>query len=68
AAALSLYETAVSAMEKSGINRTEAARLQLRIAACFTVMGRPEESRRVLEYARDLDPENITVQMELRRL
>jgi tetratricopeptide (TPR) repeat protein len=67
-AALSRYETAVSAMEKSGVNRAEAARLQLRIAGCFGVMGRPEESRRVLEYARDLDPENLTVQMELRRL
>jgi tetratricopeptide (TPR) repeat protein len=67
-AALSLYETAVSAMEKSGVNRAEAARLQLRIAGCFGEMGRPEESRRVLEYAQDLDPENLTVQMELRRL
>jgi tetratricopeptide (TPR) repeat protein len=74
-AAISFYETAAAVMEKSAVEPPapgafpkEAARLQLRIAGCFRILGRGEESRRVLEYARDLDPENITVQMELRNI
>jgi tetratricopeptide (TPR) repeat protein len=73
-AAISFYETAAAVMEKNtaklppGTLRAEAARLQLRIAGCFKILGRNEESRRVLEYARDLDPENLTVQMELRNI
>jgi hypothetical protein len=73
-AAISFYETAAAVMEKNaakplpGALRAEAARLQLRIAGCFRILGRGEESRRILEYARDLDPENIRVEMELRNI
>jgi tetratricopeptide (TPR) repeat protein len=48
--------------------RRDAARIQLRIARCFRAMGREPDSRRVLEYALDLDPENLQARLELRRL
>jgi tetratricopeptide (TPR) repeat protein len=64
AAALKWYETAASAVQ----NREDAARIQLRIARCLSTLGRPQESRRVLEYALDLDPGNLSARLELRRL
>jgi tetratricopeptide (TPR) repeat protein len=45
-----------------------ASRLQLRIAGCLLTMGRAEESRRVLLYSLDLNPDNLAARLELRRL
>jgi tetratricopeptide (TPR) repeat protein len=64
AAALESYETA-AAMVKDG---KSAAEIQLRIAQCLRTLGRERESRRVLEYALDMDPENLNARLELRRL
>jgi tetratricopeptide (TPR) repeat protein len=64
AAAMEYYETA-AAMVKNG---KAAAGIQLRIAQCLRALGRDRESRRVLEYALDLDPENLNARLELRRL
>ncbi|MDR1239680.1 MAG: hypothetical protein LBK27_06175 [Treponema sp.] len=64
AAAIAAYETAASLVQ----DRQTAARIQLRIARCLKSLGRSQESRRVLEYARDLDPGNINVRLELDRL
>ncbi|MDR2258521.1 MAG: hypothetical protein LBE14_05170 [Treponema sp.] len=64
AAALERYETAASLVQ----NREEAARIQLRIARCLKSLGRAQESRRVLEYALDLNPDNLNARLELRRL
>jgi tetratricopeptide (TPR) repeat protein len=64
AAALEYYETA-AAMVKNG---KAAAGIQLRIAQCLRALGRDRESRRVLEYTLDLDPENLNARLELRRL
>jgi tetratricopeptide (TPR) repeat protein len=64
AAAIEQYETAASMVQ----NPQEAARIQLRIALCLKSLGRPQESRRALEYALDLDPANLNVRLELTRL
>jgi tetratricopeptide (TPR) repeat protein len=61
AGALEQYELAAGA---AGTGAEKAA-LQLRIAYCLASLGRPDESRRALEYARDLDPENLNVRLEL---
>jgi len=48
--------------------RKNASRVQLRAAYCLKSLGRTEESRRALEYAIDLNPDNLTARMELERL
>jgi tetratricopeptide (TPR) repeat protein len=45
-----------------------ASRIEFRIARCFTALGSFTEARRSLEYALELDPENITASLELDRL
>lgn len=64
AAALEYYETAASRVG----DKKSAARIQLNIARCLRALGRNREIRRVLEFAGDLDPENLNVRLELRRL
>jgi tetratricopeptide (TPR) repeat protein len=64
AAALEYYETAAGLVK----NEKAAAGIQLRIARCLQALGRDRESRRVLEYALDLDPENLNARLEIRRL
>ncbi|AEF83949.1 hypothetical protein TREPR_0778 [Treponema primitia ZAS-2] len=64
APALDYYETAASMVK----DPRDAARVQLKIAHCLHVMGRDQESRRVLEYVQDLDPDNLSARLELRRL
>jgi tetratricopeptide (TPR) repeat protein len=46
----------------------DAARIQTHIARCLRSLGREAESRRVLDYALDLDPENLDAALEKRRL
>jgi hypothetical protein len=46
----------------------DAARVQVRIARCLRGLGREAESRRVLDYALDLDPDNLDAALEKRRL
>jgi len=62
--ALEQYELALS----KSPNPKAASRVQFRIARCFFTMNRPSEARRSLEYAVDLDPENLTAQLELDRM
>ena len=62
--ALEQYELAASKME----DRKTAAKIQLRIAKCFSASERPSEARRALEYALDLDPDNLTTRLELERI
>jgi tetratricopeptide (TPR) repeat protein len=64
AAALEYYETAASLVK----DPESASLIQLRIAGCLQVLGRIEESRRVLEYALDLNPNNLKARMELRKI
>ncbi|GHT91270.1 hypothetical protein FACS1894140_1540 [Spirochaetia bacterium] len=62
--ALSYYETAAALVE----NPVSASLIQIRIARCLQTLGRLEESRRVLEYALDLNPNNLKARMELRKM
>jgi tetratricopeptide (TPR) repeat protein len=71
AAALIQYETAVEIM--NGLRpetppAKEEARLQVRIALCLIALNRREDGRRALEYALDLDPDNLGARLELSRL
>ena len=45
-----------------------ASRIQFRIAHCLNSLGRPEDSRRALEYALELNPDNLRARLELGRL
>jgi tetratricopeptide (TPR) repeat protein len=63
-AAVEYYELAAAAVR----DPREAARIQVRIARCLKALGRGGESRRVLEYALDLDPGNLNARLELDRL
>ncbi|GHV63710.1 hypothetical protein AGMMS49587_14570 [Spirochaetia bacterium] len=64
AAALEHYETAASLVT----NPESASLIQFRIALCLQNLGRIGESRRVLEYALDLNPDNLKARMELRKI
>jgi tetratricopeptide (TPR) repeat protein len=44
-----------------------ASQIQLRIAFCLRAMGRASESQSALEYALELDPDNLVVRFELNR-
>ena len=48
--------------------RRDAARIQLRIAGILRTLGKRPESARALDYALDLDPENLEARLEKRRL
>jgi len=49
-------------------NPKTAARIQFRIAKCFSALGRPDEALRALQYAMELDPENLAVRLEFDKL
>jgi hypothetical protein len=63
-AALDYYERAAAQAD----TRQSLAVLQLRISRCLETLGRFEESRRSLEYALELDPENYNARTEIWRL
>ncbi|MDR2900889.1 MAG: tetratricopeptide repeat protein, partial [Treponema sp.] len=62
--ALEYYETASSLCG----NNKDQALIQLNIARCHRAMGNPEEAIRVLQYAQELDPDNLHVRLEMRKL
>ena len=72
--ALENYEKAAIILESEApaegapAMRAAASRIQVRIAYCLRSLGRTEESRRALQYAIDLNPDNLTARMELDRL
>ncbi len=49
-------------------NNKDQALIQLNIALCFRALGNVQEARRVLYYAQDLDPNNLQIRLELRKL
>ncbi|MDR1174370.1 MAG: hypothetical protein LBK83_02705 [Treponema sp.] len=72
-AALEAYEKAVSLLNETETAYTEslktkASRLQVRIARCLRSLGKSTDSRRALQYALDLNPNNLSARLELRRL
>jgi len=62
--ALDYYETAAALVRE----KPAAAQIQMRISRCLEAQGRSAESRRALEYAHELDSENLNIRMALRRL
>ena len=60
--ALSYYEAAALLVT----DRADAAQIQLRISRCLEALGRISESRRALQYALELDPDNLHIHRELR--
>ncbi|MDR0455577.1 MAG: hypothetical protein LBH20_02685 [Treponema sp.] len=69
ARALENYEKAAAVLEWDDASAQKtASRIQLRIAYCLKSLGKIEESRRALEYAIDLNPDNLTARLELERL
>jgi hypothetical protein len=67
AQALEQYQRALAVVLE--LDKTSAAsRIQVRIANCLRNMGRPGDSRRALEYALELNPDNLTARLELNRL
>ncbi|MDR2746415.1 MAG: hypothetical protein LBB77_03120 [Treponema sp.] len=64
AEALKHYESAAAGVTE----RKAASRLRQRIAGCLRSLGRKAESRQALLDSLDLNPENLTARLELRRL
>jgi tetratricopeptide (TPR) repeat protein len=64
--ALEQYERALAVVLDLGEEDT-ASRIQVRIARCLRNMGRIRESRQALEYALELNPDNLTARLELDR-
>jgi len=66
--ALEQYETAsVKLLTATPENLKAASRLQVRIAKCLIAINRSGDARRALMTALDLDPENMTAQMEMEK-
>jgi tetratricopeptide (TPR) repeat protein len=68
AKALTHYERAMAVLTESDDDDDAgqlASKIQVRIALCLKTFGRIEERQRALEYALDLNPENITARLEL---
>jgi hypothetical protein len=71
ARAVSNYEKAFTIISNNTLakGRKEAAsRIQVRMAYCYRLMGNNSESRRALEYALELNPDNLNARLELSRL
>jgi tetratricopeptide (TPR) repeat protein len=62
--AIEQYEAAATMVQ----NPKMASRIQLRIARCSSILGRPGEVIKALEYALELDPDNLTARLELDRM
>ena len=68
-AALDYYEEAARMTgEQRFMDKPSAALLQMRIGRCLEALGRAREAARVMGYAAELDPQNLNIVRELRRL
>jgi tetratricopeptide (TPR) repeat protein len=70
AQALTHYEKAMAILTETDeeADWVIASKIQVRIALCLKTFGRIEESRRALEYALELNPDNLNARLELGRL
>jgi len=68
-AALDYYQAAAALVSNQlPAEKSDAALVQMRLSRCLETLGRIDESRRALEYAQELDPANLDIRRELRRL
>jgi len=66
--AIDYYETAATlALNQRPADNTAAAQIQIRLSRCLDTLGRSQESRRALERALELDPDNLNARYELTR-
>jgi len=69
--ALASYERALAALGESDLPpenwQGAASRIHVRMAYCLRALDRQDESRAALEYALELDPDNLRARMELSR-
>jgi hypothetical protein len=64
--ALEQYELAAAKLQTAAFQKSAAAaRIQIHIAKCFTALNRPLDARRTLEYALELDPDNLSASLLL---
>jgi tetratricopeptide (TPR) repeat protein len=64
--ALEQYELAAAKLQTTVPQKsTSAARIQIHIAKCFTALKRLLDARRTLEYALELDPDNLSARLLL---
>jgi hypothetical protein len=75
AGALEYYEKAAAALQEGGAppeqaqyRRETCSRIRFYIARCLLALGRPGEGRRALEFALDLNPDNLKARLELDRI
>ena len=68
--ALDYYESAAAQISQNRfpLERTGAAQVQMRISRCLEALGRMEESRRAIEFAYELNPDDINIRREVRRV
>ena len=67
--AIRQYETAVKKQqETSPQNKKTAARLQQRIARGYSAQGKQSDALRAMLQALDLDPDNMSIRLELERM
>jgi tetratricopeptide (TPR) repeat protein len=62
-AALEYYELAA----RGAKTKEDASRIQFRMSRCYKSLGQEGESLRALEYALELNPDNLNARLELRR-
>jgi tetratricopeptide (TPR) repeat protein len=67
ARALENYERAMAVVMASDLYYT-ASKLQVNIARCLKTLGKVDECRRALEFALDLNEDNLNARLELSRL
>ncbi|MCL2210291.1 MAG: hypothetical protein FWB95_00020 [Treponema sp.] len=66
--AIKQYETAsAKLLALTPVNSKTASRMQVRIAKCLTAVNRQNDARKALLTALDLDPDNLSAQMELEK-
>jgi tetratricopeptide (TPR) repeat protein len=71
ARALASYEKAFAIISSNTLVkgwREAASRIQVRVAYCNRLLGKESESRRALEFALELNPDNLNARLELGRL
>ena len=73
--ALRQYETAAAKLNETALtagvtaqNNKAAARIQQHIAKCHNAQGRQNEAIKALLQAIELDPENLSMKLELERM
>ena len=60
--AIEYYEAAAALVKE----KPAAALVQLRLSRCLQAVGRSSDSRKALEYAAELDPDNLNIRREIR--